>query len=176
MTSFLIRKSHFADCDFIFDLYQIVSRIEGGLARKQTEISKNYVENFTKKAIQNGAQFVAVDSQANKIIGEIHGYCLEPAVFAHVLTELTIAVDPDYQGLGIGKRLFEALLRYLSEERKDILRVELIARKSNVKAIRLYEKLGFQIEGRFENRIRNAQGFEADIPMAWSNPNFHTNP
>ncbi len=172
MTPFLIRKSSFEDCDLIFDLYQTVSRIEGGLARRQSEISKNYVENFTQKAIQNGAQFVAVDSQTNKIVGEIHCYCLEPAVFAHVLTELTIAVSPHYQGLGIGKQLFETLLKYVTTERKDILRVELIARESNGKAIRLYEKLGFRIEGRFENRIRNAQGFEADIPMAWLNPNF----
>jgi ribosomal protein S18 acetylase RimI-like enzyme len=60
------------------------------------------------------------------------------------------------------------LLDDIQLNRPDILRVELIARESNSKAIQLYEKLGFKIEGRFENRISNDNNsFEADIPMAW---------
>ena len=35
------------------------------------------------------------------------------------------------------------------------------------------ETLGFSREGKFENRIRSDEnGFEADIPLAWFNPNF----
>ncbi|MEZ5557846.1 MAG: hypothetical protein R3E86_04785 [Pseudomonadales bacterium] len=49
-----------------------------------------------------------------------------------------------------------------------VLRVELIARESNSRAIRFYETLGFVIEGRLQARIRNLDGsLEADIPMAW---------
>jgi len=49
-----------------------------------------------------------------------------------------------------------------------IIRVELIARESNQKAIRMYEAVGFKKEGRLEKRIRSVgSGFEADIPMAW---------
>jgi len=56
--------------------------------------------------------------------------------------------------------------------RSDILRIELIARESNKKAIAFYQKLGFQIEGRLLNRIKTESGFEADIPMAWMNDNY----
>jgi ribosomal protein S18 acetylase RimI-like enzyme len=81
---------------------------------------------------------------------------------------LTIAVHPDFQGFGIGKALFTELMRQTTENRPDILRVELIARESNAKAIEFYKKLGFAAEGRMTNRIASVGGgFEADIPMAW---------
>jgi len=171
---FNIRKSTIEDCSQIFELYQSVSKTEGGLARTQSEITKEYIEGFTVKALERGIQYVAIDqSQEGRIVGEIHCYKLEPKVFDHILSELTIAIDPEYQSRGLGKKLFQSLLSYISEERKDILRLELIARESNQKAIRLYEKLGFVAEGRFERRIRSTDlSFEADIPMAWLNEKF----
>lgn len=82
-------------------------------------------------------------------------------------------MDNEYQGKGLGKIFFETVLDYIMENRNDIFRVELIARESNTKAIKLYEDIGFKIEGRLVNRIKNNENnFEADIPMAWFNPNF----
>lgn len=171
---FSIRKAVVEDFEKIFDLYNMVSQTIGGLARTENEITKDYVKNFVEKSLQNGAQFVIVDKLHNeKIIAEIHCYKLEPGVFGHILSELTIAVDTRYQGRGFGKKLFQTLLDDIMENRNDIFRVELIARESNTKAIRLYENLGFKIEGRLVNRIKNNESFfEADIPMAWFNPNF----
>lgn len=57
----IIRKSTWEDCDSILRLYQLVSQSDGGLARKTGEISKNYVEHFTRKGLENGIQFVATD-------------------------------------------------------------------------------------------------------------------
>jgi ribosomal protein S18 acetylase RimI-like enzyme len=75
--------------------------------------------------------------------------------------------------MGIGKKLFGALLEIVSNERPDILRIELIVRESNLKAIGFYQSLGFTIEGRLEKRIRGITGLlEADIPMAWFNASF----
>lgn len=69
--------------------------------------------------------------------------------------------------------LFKELLSVIENTKLDILRVELIARESNKKAIAFYERIGFIIEGRLENRIKNTNGtFEADIPMAWMNKNY----
>lgn len=169
---FFFRKALADDVEGILQLYQKVSRRSGGLARTAAEITPEYVQQFMLKSSRQGAQFVALDLQnQGQIIGEIHCYQLEPQVFRHVLSELTIAVDGDFQGQGLGKRLFQTLLDFISGKRRDILRVELIARESNQKAIQLYEKLGFKQEGRLENRIyAEHSGFEADIPMAWMNP------
>lgn len=166
MKDFIVSNGNLEDIDKIAELYWQVAAIEGGLARTAEEISREYIENFVSKAVAGGITVVA--RQDEKIIGEIHSYALGPKVFAHVLGELTIAVHPDFQGLGVGKALFTELMRQVAEDRPDILRVELIARESNGKAIEFYKKLGFEIEGKMTNRIRSVGGgFESDIPMAW---------
>ncbi len=164
----IIKKGIADNVGSIFSLYQKVASIEGGLARNKDEITTEYISSFVKKSIYSGVIFVAVDETTTNTIGEIHCYSPNIQVFAHVLGELTIAVDPVYQGKGIGRLLFEKLLDTIINERPEILRVELIARESNAKAIAFYETLGFIIEGRFDKRIKSVSGgFEADIPMAW---------
>jgi len=163
-----IRKAGIEDVDGIKNLYKKVSSIEGGLARKNDEITKDYIEHFLNKSIQNGVVLLAVERESYKTVGEIHCYGSGLKVFKHVLGELTIAVDPDCQGKRIGRMLFEKLLDIVKYEMPDINRIELVARESNLKAINFYESLGFKIEGRFENRIKSVGGgYEADIPMAW---------
>lgn len=171
MTDFHIRKAQTTDFAPIADLYRRVSQTVGGLARTHNEITDQYVKNFIEKSAQNGLQWVVAGQE--KMIAEIHCYKLEPQVFAHIFSELTIAVDSQFQGQGWGKKLFQTLLNDVQHNHPDIMRVELIARESNTKAIKLYESLGFVQEGRLQNRIRSGtHQFEADIPMAWFNPDF----
>ena len=47
-----------------------------------------------------------------------------------------------------------------------------MVRETNLLAIDLYKKLGFKVEGRYEERVRAHDIFVADIAMAWFNPNF----
>lgn len=172
MNHYIVRKATASDKEKISLLYKKVSKILGGLARNIDEITEDYINHFCIKSQTNGIQLVI--EVENKIVAEIHCYKLEPLVFNHILSELTIAVDPDFQGKRLGKLIFQSLLQIIEKERNDILRVELIARESNQKAIQLYKKLGFIVEGRFEKRISaSTNSFEADIPMAWFNPNFN---
>jgi ribosomal protein S18 acetylase RimI-like enzyme len=177
MEKYSVRKSQPEDKNQILELYKKVSQTIGGLARTNDEITESYIESFTAKSQKNGIQLILTDNLSNNlIIAEIHCYKLEPKVFGHILSELTIAVDPNYQRLGLGKLIFKSLLDIIQVERTDILRIELVARESNVKAIQFYQKLGFVIEGRFEKRIQNENNqFEADIPMAWFNKNYLLN-
>lgn len=168
MEAFRIAPGTFDDRSELALLYRAVAAVEGGLARTEDEITEEYIGNFLTKSLESGVILVARQPESRQIIGEIHAYALGPKVFAHVLGELTIAVHPAHQGKGIGKALFTELLAEVSCHRPDISRVELIARESNQKAIDLYQKLGFRIEGRLAGRIRSVGGgFEADIPMAW---------
>ena len=167
---FSIRASLPTDHDGVAALYRAVAASEGGLARSADEITDAYVEEFLQRVADGGLGLVAVD-QARRIIGEIHAYRLEPRVFGHILSDLTIAVAPDRQGSGVGRALFAEFLRRVELERPEVLRVELIARESNARAIAFYETLGFCIEGRLERRIRGANGrLEADIVMGWLRP------
>jgi ribosomal protein S18 acetylase RimI-like enzyme len=171
---FNIRQANSGDFSKIYALYKKVATETTGLAHSGDEITDQHIQNFMKNASETGVELI-IDhpNNSNQIIAEIHCYKLIPKAFSHVLSELTIAVDPDYQGKGLGRMIFTHLLDYITNNRSDVMRVELISSESNVKAISFYQSLGFTPEGKFERRIRNNKNeFEADIPMAWFNPNF----
>ncbi|HEY8424901.1 MAG TPA: ribosomal protein S18-alanine N-acetyltransferase [Limnochordales bacterium] len=56
-----------------------------------------------------------------------------------------VAVHPDYRGRGVGRRLMEAITDLA--RRKGMRRMTLEVRKSNIRAQRLYESLGFRSAG-----------------------------
>ncbi len=178
LPGFTARFAHSFDEKSIMQLYQAVAAQGGGIAREADEITAGYVAGNLEKATDNGVCLV-VDhpGQPDAVIAEVHCYKLTPRVFSRVLSELTAVVHPDFQGRGLGKLLFTALLAHVEANRHDILRVELIARESNQKAIALYGQLGFVAEGRLAQRINGKTGaMEADIPMAWFNKNFKKAP
>lgn len=81
--------------------------------------------------------------------GEVVGWCditrHELEGFRHT-GELGMGVRQDYRGQGIGERLARAALQ--QAQAAGFERVELDVYASNGPAISLYEKLGFQREGR----------------------------
>lgn len=151
-------------------LYQSVARQGGGIARTEEEITDDYIRHNLDSALERGINYLA--KSGDQVVGEIHAYRPVPAQFAHVLSDLTIAVHPDFQGCGVGRAIFSALLEEVKAKHPHILRVELFVRESNLKAQAFYQSLGFQIEGRFQQRVRRLDGaLEADIPMAWVRQN-----
>ncbi|HSM24809.1 MAG TPA: ribosomal protein S18-alanine N-acetyltransferase [Anaerolineaceae bacterium] len=88
------------------------------------------------------------NEQSNKIIGF--------AVIWIVLDEAhigTIAIDPSFQAKGIGQYfLANVCLKLISE---NISKIFLEVRKSNSKAIKLYEKFSFNIDGERKNYYRD---------------------
>lgn len=167
---YIVRKGTPADFQELKALYKRVASIPGGLARTADEITDEYITKILNNSTNNG--IIYVSEYNGHLIGSVIKYKLEPKVFSHILSEGSILVDPKFQGIGVGSTIFNALLNDVKNNHPEILRVELIARESNP-AIKLYERLGFKKEGRFESRIIGVDGtLEADIPMAWFNPNF----
>lgn len=167
-----LRSGRQEDAPAIQSLYRTVAAIPGGLARTPSEITDGYVHGFVEHSVERGiivvAEFPAHLPGSTRLAGEIHAYRSDIELFCHVLGDLTIAVHPEAQGQGVGRRLFTRLLDEVKADHPDITRVELITGESNVRAQHLYESLGFRIEGRLEGRIRSENGgVEADIPMAW---------
>jgi ribosomal protein S18 acetylase RimI-like enzyme len=169
-----IRTAEITDVPKIKKLYQAVARSGDGSARREHEVTDEYVETFVRKSIDHGLIVIAEHpTSPEEIIGEIHAYKPGIEVFNHLYSNLTIAVHPEYQGKKIGRTLFTIFLEEIGVNRPDIGKVELMTRESNARAIAFYQSLGFQIEGRFELRIKDKNGsYEADIPMGWQNPNF----
>ncbi|HWI85991.1 MAG TPA: GNAT family N-acetyltransferase [Sphingomonas sp.] len=159
-----LRPLGFDDCLAVRGLHLSVAAIEGsGLARAPDEITTDYVDAIVRRGLAGGVIIGAFDG--GKLIGEIHAARLGPRQFAHVLTDLTVAVHHDAQGRGVGTMLFQAL--FAAARTLGATRIELVARSGNQAAIALYERLGFRREGCFTGRVRLHDGrVEDDIPMA----------
>lgn len=165
----MIRKAQANDHARIVRLYRDVASVPDGIARTPGEVNDAYVSGFMHKAQEDGIELVCEEGGA--IVGEIHASRIGIASLGHLLTDLTIAVAPQAQGRGVGRRLFQALLDEVISNMPHITRVELFARESNVKARALYASLGFVEEGRLRARVNNAKGEpETDTIMGWLRP------
>lgn len=69
---------------------------------------------------------------------------------------IAIAVKKEYWGKGIARKLMETAISWAKEN--DISRVTLEVDTVNYRAISLYTKLGFEVEGTFKNDKRLADG------------------
>ena len=168
----IIRKAAVEDKKAVIELHRHVARVSQGIARTEPEITEQYVDSLFCTIESQGLMLVAVDV-TNQIVAEIHASKYGLQIFDHVLTGLTIAVHPDYQGKGIGKMLFRAFLEEVQQTFPEVGRIELESRASNQKSIGLYHSLGFVQEGRMKNKTRNMDGsFENSLLMAWTKPGF----
>lgn len=171
MQQFQIQDARVEDAEDLYGLYREVARHPGGLARLESEITQDYIQRILQHSLLSGLMVLAVDRQRDQqqLVGSIHAYVPPMYCFSHVLSELTIAVHPQYQGQGVGRQLFTEFMRRVESGFPDVSRVELITRQSNRKAMAFYESMGFVKEGEMVNRIKNLDGsLENDIPMAWT--------
>jgi putative acetyltransferase len=165
MSAFTVRPAVSEDADAILALHRKVAAQPGGLARRPDEVTADYVAHAMAVAADGGANLVAVDADGT-LCGELHVERMKLAIFAHVLTDLTVAVDPDWQGRGVGSALFRALIDTARAMTPPVGRIELWTGAANLGAQRLYERLGFRIEGRMTGRGRLPDGtVDDDIVM-----------
>ncbi|MEM7484005.1 MAG: GNAT family N-acetyltransferase [Bacteroidota bacterium] len=155
----------------LLNLFKKVVTIPDGIIRKRHEITANYINDFYEKSLENGLILFA--KSKNSIVGEIHAYTPSIYAFQHILTDLTIAIYPEFQGKGIGRKLFQTFLEIVKTEFHHILRVELYTREHNKRNVAFYKSLGFINEGRQQHKIFNSKSkLETPLHMAWFNPNY----
>lgn len=100
---------------------------------------------------------------------QVVGYCGMYCSFEE--GEITnVAVLPEAQNLGIGKKIISGLLRAAQE--KNISRIVLEVRVSNLSAIRLYEGFGFQKAG-IRKGFYEKPREDAAIMILEQIPSFH---
>ena len=174
LTKMKLRKAQKTDLKKIIILHKKAAETIDGIARTPEEINENYVSDFLDNALKKGLIFVIENpNNSQELIAEIHCYKYDPKCFQHTLGNLKIVVHPNFQNQGLGRIIFAHLLKEIETNHQDIVRVELMVRQSNEKAIKLYQNLGFEIEGICKNRISNSEGkLESDMTMAWLNSNF----
>jgi putative acetyltransferase len=176
MEEIILREADAADVPAIRTLYRAAAA-GGGLARTAREVTDAYVADFVRQSRRRGLILVLHPAgQPGQVIGEIHAYSLGLQVFSHVLEHVTMAVHPDYQGLGLGQRLVQSLQNKIRLHFPHIMKIELKCFSHNRQALHLYQKTGFVVEGHQQNRVWVAQDTFADgISLAWYNPGFQKN-
>ena len=153
------------DAPAILALHRKVAALPGGLAREPGEVTAGYIAHAMAVAADGGVNLVAVSADG-ALCGELHVERMKVGIFTHVLTDLTVAVDPDWHGQGVGSALFHRLIETARTMTPPVGRIELWTGASNLGAQRLYERLGFKIEGRMIGRGRHPDGtVEDDIVM-----------
>lgn len=110
-------------------------------------------QRFLEKMDQDSTLLVAVDR--DRIIGHLLLRMPFPGKARHT-ANLVIAVENAYQGRGVAVALMEQGLAWAND--RNAHRIELTVMEANRRAIRFYEKLGFQIEGvRKQSILQNGE-------------------
>ena len=78
---------------------------------------------------------------------------------------MNLAVAPEYRRQGVGERLVNTLIERLRENQISCLTLEV--RVSNLTAIALYDKLGFQQVGRRPNYYKNPKEDALILRKEW---------
>jgi len=112
------------------------------------EVFRINKENFTTDAwSMEGFEREFKIPYSRKFVAEMNGKVIAYSIFWIIEEEahlMTFSVDKNYWGRGIGKEFLREVLNRLKAEVKRVL---LDVRKSNIRAIRLYQSLNFQIIG-----------------------------
>ncbi|MEM7331675.1 MAG: GNAT family N-acetyltransferase [Chloroflexota bacterium] len=103
----------------------------------------NYYEK-RRDPSSNNHRFVAVDGE--KVVGLVSIQVNANPRMAHS-AGLGMSVHPEYWGIGVGSMLMEQILD-TAENWLNLKRVELDVNTDNPGGIRLYEKFGFEVEGK----------------------------
>jgi len=112
----------------------------------------------------NWRMLLALD-ETGRIVGmlECHGSPRRALLHA---TELTVSVAKASRGQGIGTQLLRAAQDW-ARQGGVVARIELSLYARNEAARRLYERLGFRVEGRRRRAIREGDRYLDELIMAW---------
>lgn len=154
---------------FVHHYLEGFSKALGSVARERKYLAfldappQDILLSFVEQQLeQEMPHFLAINKEE-----QVVGWCdispLDRPVFSHVGT-LGMGVVPEFRGQGIGERLIVAAL----EKAKDrgLTRIELTVRESNLPAIKLYQKVGFEIEGVHKNAVFIDGHYENHVCMA----------
>ena len=163
--SVTIRTARVADAPLLCAAERETARVLGHLVSQPQELD---VEAFTRKIEElSAAGSYLVAERGVVVVGHaLLDFAGPQAALAHVRS-LTIVVHPPYTGQGVGNALIRALLKWTHANRQ-VERVELRVRETNVTAIHLYKKYGFAEESRFRRRLKQPDGkYLDDIGMTF---------
>ena len=108
------------------------------------DIDVENVKKQIKKLTNDKKQHIIIgyeDENTRKIIGFVHAQMYESFYSGLGLNILGLAVNPDFQGRGIGKKLMERLEQYAVENSISFIRLNSALKREE--AHKFYEHIGY---------------------------------
>lgn len=122
------------------------------------------VEDYEKQYTE-GSQLVAVAEENQQIAGFL-GFHTPSSLAPHQKTwSIDVGVHPHAEGKGVGSALLTAIKALAAEQ--GIHKLSLRVLSTNPAAIHLYQKNGFEVEGRLKDEFLIEGKFIDDLFMAY---------
>lgn len=167
-----IRHARLQDAHAIAEAERQIAQKPGLFCSQPFELVDENVTHTILSFLKNKNGVYLVAEQEGCLVG--HAF-LEPhslQALSHV-ADLNIAVHLGWQGKGIGKKLLEQIIDW-AKHSSSLEKIQLHVRASNVAAISLYKKMGFQEEGRLKNRLKIKDRYMDDLVMGLDLRNLST--
>ena len=125
----------------IYDAQEIqrISNFELGY-----DVNLNIVKKQIKKLTEDSRHHIIIgyeNEQTRKIIGFVHAELYESLYMDTGLNILGLAVDSDFQGQGIGKKLMSSIEEYALKNNISYIRLNSNVRR--IEAHKFYESIGY---------------------------------
>ncbi len=164
---FCYRRIEINDEEKIFRLYKKSSEVKEGLARAPEEITNKYIKEYISNTINKGLGIIILDENQVEV-AVLLSYKNEPKTFTPTIGNMSLAVNPDFIGYGVGKKIFTYYINEITNNFPEIQRIELNVRQTNQRAIDIYKSVGFVVEGVMKNRLLDSNSkLSDDTFMAW---------
>lgn len=155
-----IREVRLEDAPAIQGIRQMKGVMENILAYPAEHFSK--IENRIKGRTENDYWFVA--ELGCRVVGLIILSRHENPRKKHI-GQVSIMVNANFHGQGIGSRLMEHLVD-LADNKLKLERLELCVFDGNTRAVSLYKKFGFGIEGKMRCSALKNNGYSDELMMS----------
>ncbi len=160
----IIKRLHHCDLAGLYDIYNYAEVTENSSQLPFLDTNK------ISKLFTNENNYTLIAEWDGLSVGHIT-FILETKSRSKHCAGLAIAVHPDFQGKGVGKALMEEALNQ-ADNWLNLVRIELEVHADNDIAIGLYEKLGFNLEGRKKLSTFKAGHYIDTLFMARIHPNY----
>ena len=154
--NYLIREANIEDAENVIEYIKIVSDETNFLISDSSERNftvrkeKEFLQNMQSSIIEKMFLCEIKNKTENKIVGICSIEGINKIRIKHRV-DLSITVLKNYWGNKIGEKLIDYAIDYC--KLNSIKKIELTVRIDNERAIKLYKKFGFEIEGEIKKFI-----------------------
>jgi L-amino acid N-acyltransferase YncA len=143
----IISEASKKDAQLMIDFYNVVGGETDFLSFGKNEFVKNLTdyESFLEATREEANSIILLAEIDNKIVGIASINSSPKARFKHV-GEFGIVISQQYCGLGLGRKFMDCLIEWANAN-GITKKISLVTNENNYKAMELYKKVGFEVEG-----------------------------